>query len=205
MKLAIFGASGATGRLLVQQALAAGHDVTVLLRSAGSLTLEGARLQRIVGQLDNPDTVAAVVQGADAVISVLGVRKSGSPTVCTDAIRSILQAMYRTGVLRLVALSAYGALETQHDSWLIRLIRKIISAKMRDKDGMETLVRASSMGWTLVRPPALTNGATTGNFRAGTGLRPGVAGLLSRSDLAGFMLKVAESGDYLHQAPIVSM
>lgn len=205
MKLAIFGASGATGRLLVQQALAAGHHVSVLLRSPDSLPIDDVRLQRIVGQLDQPDAVAAVVQGADAVISVLGMRKGGAQTVCTDGIRSILPAMQQTGTQRLIALSAYGALETQQHSWFIRLVRKLISEKMRDKDGMEQLVRASTTDWTLVRPPALTNGAATGAYRASTELRPGLTGRLSRADLAGFMLGVAESGRYLHQAPVVSL
>jgi putative NADH-flavin reductase len=205
MKLAIFGASGATGRLLVEQALAAGHDVTVLLRSAGSLALDDVRVQRIVGQLDQPDAVAAVVQGADAVISVLGVRKGGALTVCTDGIRSMLQAMQHTGTQRLIALSAYGASETRDHSWFIRLVRKIIREKMRDKDAMEKLVRASTTDWTLVRPPALTNGAVTGAYRASTSLKPGITGRLSRADLAGFMLSVAERGDFLHQAPVVSI
>jgi putative NADH-flavin reductase len=205
MKLAIFGASGATGRLLVEQALAAGHDVTVLLRSAGSLALDDVRVQRIVGQLDQPDAVAAVVQGADAVISVLGVRKGGAPKVCTDGIRSMLQAMQHTGTQRLIALSAYGASETRDHSWFIRLVRKIIREKMRDKDAMEKLVRASTTDWTLVRPPALTNGAATGAYRASTSLKPGITGRLSRADLAGFMLSVAERGDFLRQAPAVSI
>lgn len=205
MKLAIFGASGATGRLLVEQALAAGHDVTVLLRSAGSLALDDVRVQRIVGQLDQPDAVAAVVQGADAVISVLGVRKGGALTVCTDGIRSMLQAMQHTGTQRLIALSAYGASETRDHSWFIRLVRKIIREKMRDKDAMEKLVRASTTDWTLVRPPALTNGPATGAYRASTSLKPGITGRLSRADLAGFMLSVAERGDFLHQAPVVSI
>jgi putative NADH-flavin reductase len=205
MKLAIFGASGATGRLLVEQALAAGHDVTVLLRSAGSLALDDVRVQRIVGQLDQPDAVAAVVQGADAVISVLGVRKGGALTVCTDGIRSMLQAMQHTGTQRLIALSAYGASETRDHSWFIRLVRKIIREKMRDKDAMEKLVRASTTDWTLVRPPALTNGAVTGAYRASTSLKPGITGRLSRADLAGCMLSVAERGDFLHQAPAVSI
>lgn len=205
MKLAIFGASGATGRLLVQQALSAGHHVSVLLRSPDSLPIDDIRLQRILGQLDQPDAVAAVVQGADAVISVVGMRKGSVQTVCTDAIRNILPAMQQTGTQRLIALSAYGALETQQHSWLIRLVRKLISEKMRDKDGMEQLVRASTTDWTLVRPPALTNGAATGAYRASTELRPGLTGRLSRADLAGFMLATAENGSYLRQAPVVSI
>lgn len=144
MKLAIFGASGATGRHLVRQALSAGHTVTVLLRSAESLTIKDARLICIVGQLDQSATVKAVVQGADAVISVLGARKGAAPTVCTQGVRKILPAMQSTGVRRLIALSAYGACETSNASWFIRFVRAVIGEKMRDKDAMENLIRASA-------------------------------------------------------------
>jgi putative NADH-flavin reductase len=205
MKLAIFGASGATGRHLVQQALEAGHFITVLQRSADSLRVEHARLRRVVGALDDPAAVQSVVEGVDVVISVLGARKGGAQTVCADGIGSILPAMQRAGVRRLVALSAYGASETRNASWFIRFVRAVISAKMRDKDEMEKLVRASAVDWTLVRPPALTNGKAGGSYRSGTALRPGVTGRLSRADLAAFMLNEAESGNYLRLAPIVSV
>lgn len=203
MKLAIFGASGATGRHLLQQALDAGHTVTVLLRSADSLALEHARLTRFVGALDHPVTLQSVVRGADAVISVLGARKGGPANVCSDGMRAILAAMHGTGARRLIALSAYGASETRDASLFIRFVRKVIAAKMRDKDAMEALVRASATDWTLVRPPALTNGKASGDYRCGVGLRPGITGRLSRADLAGFMLQTAQSGSYIGQAPVV--
>lgn len=208
MKLAIFGASGATGRHLVQQALQAGHVLTVLLRSADSLPVEHARLQCVVGALDDPEAVRSVVCGADAVLSVLGARKGGKGRilgVCTAGIRSIVAAMQHCGVRRLVALSAYGAAETRDASWFIRLVRTIIAAKMRDKDNMEALVRASALDWTLVRPPVLTNGKAGGNYRAGTALRPGITGHLPRADLAAFMLRVAIDGSYLRAAPVVTV
>ena len=131
MKLAIFGASGATGRHLLQLALDAGHTVTVLLRSADSLSIRHPALTRIVGQLDQPATVESVVQGADAVISVLGARKGGAQTICSDAMRSIVPAMHAVGVHRLIALSAYGASETRNASWFIRFVRMAIADKMR--------------------------------------------------------------------------
>jgi uncharacterized protein YbjT (DUF2867 family) len=221
MKLAVFGASGATGRQLVQQALEAGHSIAVLVRTAASLPVEHARLRRVVGALDDADAVRSVVDGADAVISVLGVRnvrnvrKGSAPTVCSDGIRSILPAMDRTGVRRLVALSAYGASETRHASWFIRLVRCVIGAKMRDKDAMEQLVRASATDWTLVRPPALHHGKSSGktgsriskiagaNYRAGAPLRPGVTARLARADLGAFILQTVEQGNYIGAAPIV--
>lgn len=204
MKLAMFGASGATGRHLLQLALDAGHTVTVLLRSADSLSIHHPALTAIVGRLDQPATVQSVVQGADAVISVLGARKGGAQTICSDAMRSIVPAMQATGSRRLIALSAYGASETSKASCFIRFVRMVIADKMRDKDAMEALVRASGTDWTLVRPPALTNGQASGRYRSGTGLRPGIAGRLSRADLAAFILQTAESGNFIGQAPVVS-
>lgn len=203
MKLAIFGASGATGRHLLQQALDAGHAVTVLLRSADSLPLEHPLLTRIIGPLDHAATLQSVVQGADAVISVLGARKGGPPSVCSDGMRAILAAMRGAGARRLIALSAYGASETRAASLFIRFVRTVIAAKMRDKDQMETLVRSSATDWTLVRPAALTNGKASGHYRCGVTLKPGMTGHLSRADLAAFMLQTASSGAYMRQAPVV--
>lgn len=203
MQLAIFGASGATGRHLLRQALDAGHTVTVLLRSAEALPIEHARLTRIVGQLDHPATMRTVVQGAEAVISVLGTRKGGAQNICSDAMRHILPAMQAAGVRRLIALSAYGASETGKASCWIRFVRTAIAAKMRDKDAMEALVRASTTDWTLVRPPALTNGRADGAYRSSTTLKPGLMGRISRANLAAFMLRAAEEGKHLHQTPVV--
>lgn len=204
MKLAIFGASGATGRHLVKQALDAGHDVRVLLRRADGLPLDHPRLSRIVGGFDDAVAVQAVVRNADAVVSVLGSRKGAPATICTDGVRSILPAMQAAGVRRLIALSAYGALETSTASWFIRFVRSVIADKMRDKDSMELLVRDSDTDWTLVRPPALTNGQAQGRYRAGAALRPGLTGHLSRADLAAFILATAQGGSYIRAAPVVT-
>ncbi|MDQ1815606.1 NAD(P)H-binding protein [Massilia sp. CCM 9210] len=204
MNLAIFGATGATGRHLVEQALDAGHQVRALVRHADGLPVAHPRLRIVVGTLAQPAIVGSVVQGADAVISVFGARKGDASAICTEGARSIMQAMTTAGARRLVALSAYGASETRHASLFIRFIRKLIAAKMRDKDGMEALVRDSGLDWTLVRPPILTNGARSGSYRAGTALKPGVAGRLSRADLAAFMLREAGEGNYIRQALVVS-
>lgn len=203
MKLAVFGASGATGRHLVSQALSAGHAVTVLVRNPDSLGTDHASLKLVVGELDNPFTVQSVIQDAEAVISVLGARKGEAQTICTEGIGRILPAMQAAGVKRLIALSAYGASETCNASLFIRFVRSVISEKMRDKDGMEDLVRSSATDWTLIRPPVLTNGKAKGRYHSGIALNPGITGRISRADLASFILQTAVSGRYIHQVPVV--
>jgi putative NADH-flavin reductase len=121
----------------------AGHEVVALRRNPDSLPIEHVRLARIHGNFTQPEQVRAVVAGADAVISVLGARKGGSATICADAISTVLAAMESTGTRRLIALSAYGAGQTRQASWFICFVRAVIGEKMRDKDNMESLVRAS--------------------------------------------------------------
>ena len=203
MKLAIFGATGGTGRHLVDEALQAGHQVRALVRTPGTFAAHPS-LEVASGTLAQADLVAATVRGADAVISVLGARKGEAAPICTDGIRSIVQAMGAAGTRRLLALSTYGASETRHASWFIRFVRMAIAAKMRDKDGMEALVRTSMLDWTLVRPPMLTDGARSGAWRAGTALVPGMGARLSRADLAAFLLQEALAGQYVGQAVVVS-
>ncbi|KAB7893335.1 NAD(P)H-binding protein [Rouxiella sp. S1S-2] len=203
MKLAIFGASGATGRHLVNQALSSGHSVTALVRTPDSLQVNHVGLKLIVGELYNSVTVESVIRDADAVISVLGARKGKAQNICTDGLSKIIPAMQNVGVKRLIALSAYGASETHNASLFIRFVRSIISEKMRDKDDMEDLVRASHTDWTLIRPPMLTNGDASKNYRSGIDLRPGITGRISRADLASFILQTVVSGSYIHEAAIV--
>jgi uncharacterized protein YbjT (DUF2867 family) len=204
MKISIFGASGSTGQHLVLQALAANHQVTALVRSASSLSLDHASLNSIVGDLEQPEAVQRAVQSADVVISVLGIRKKGAVDICTNGVRAILAAMAAQHKRRLIVLSAYGAGETQGASLSAWMIRRILAAKMRDKDNMEALVRAANIDWTIVRPPALTNGPLSGAVKAGAGLKVGFFAKISRADLAQFILREAIGDHYVKQAPTVA-
>jgi putative NADH-flavin reductase len=203
MKIAIFGASGKTGHHLVKQSLSAGHNVTALVRNPVGLGIDHADLKCVMGDLFNPLTVQSVIQDADAVISVIGARKGGVSNMCTQGIKIIIEAMNAKGVKRLIALSAYGASETQNASFFIRFVRSAISEKMRDKDSMEELVRTSTTDWTLIRPPMLTNGNPKEKYQAGLKLKPGITGRIARADLAAFILKVLEDKKFIHQAPAV--
>lgn len=200
MKIVVFGASGVTGNHLVKQALEMGHEVTAVVRTAVNFQLSSPRLHVMEVSLQDPSGIQLAVRDQDVVISVLGIRKGSSSTICADGATSILNAMEAVGTRRLVALSAYGASETRRASLFIRFVRTVIADKMRDKDLMERAIRNSGICWTLIRPPALTNGKRTSIYRFGSGLNIGALGRISRSDVSDFILKHAVSDDHIGKA-----
>ena len=158
MRIAVFGGTGRTGRQVVTQALAAGHEVRVLVRSEDSARRLGRhdRLTAVVGTFEQPGPVEAVVRGAGAVISTLGATVEGPTTVCTDGVRAILPAMGRQGVRRLLVLSAHGVADSHDRSPYVVAVWALRGHRMRDKETMEELIRAADIDATIVRLPALT-------------------------------------------------
>jgi len=204
MNLAIFGASGGTGRHLVDQALAAGHRVTVLVRTPTAFAEPHERLRVVQGDVRQADQVAAVISGQDAVLSALGPNERGPVSLCTEAMTTILAAMARHSVRRLVALSAYGARESHDGGLYNRLLWMMQREKMVDKERMEELIAHSAVDWTVVRPPALTDGPRTPHYRSGTDLRIKVTSRISRADVADFMLRQVTDTAYLRTSPAIT-
>lgn len=108
LKLAIFGATGRTGLPLVQQALEAGHSVAALVRTPAKMTIQNANLTLIQGDSLNSADVEKTVQGADAVLSVLGQSKGASRDLQKVSIRNIIAAMQKYGAKRLISLTGAG-------------------------------------------------------------------------------------------------
>jgi uncharacterized protein YbjT (DUF2867 family) len=124
--------------------------------------------------------------------------------VCTDGIRATLRAMGETGVRRLVVVSAHGAAESRDRSPYSLAVWASVGHKMRDKESMEELIRASDTEWTIVRPPALKDTAPTGRYRTGTDLRIRLTSSVSRADLADFLVSEALAPGYVHRAPRIA-
>lgn len=204
MRIAVFGATGATGRHVVDQALEAGHEVTVLVRNPAALSVQHPRLEVVVGDVGQARCVGDVVCGQDAVISALGTNRRGPVSVCSDGVRAILKAMEDHDVRRLIVVSAHGAAESHDRSLYVLAVWATQRHKMRDKERMEELVRASSVNWTIVRPPALTTGPRTGAYRTGANLPIRITSKISRADLADFLLREATEGSFLGRAPRIA-
>lgn len=192
-RVAVFGATGATGRQLLRQAVALGHEVTALARRPEALAVEGA-VKVFGGDVLSPDDVAAVVEGADAVVSALGVgRNRGTTVVYSQGTAAITAAMRATGTRRLVCVSSTAVESAPGTPLPVRLLHRQVLQRLlvrpfADVLAMERQVRASGLDWTVVRAARLTNGRARGHYHTAVGAPAGRGMSVSRADLAGYML-----------------
>lgn len=208
MKLAIFGATGRTGIPLVKQALDAGHEVVALVRTPSKMSLQHQQLTLIQGDVLNMPDVEKIVQGTDAVISVLGPSKGSPKDMQTRAIGNIVAVMQKYGVKRLVSLTGAGVPAPQDKpklmNHIIKFALKTLAADiLRDSERAIGLIRRSPLDWVIVRGPMLNEKPYTGKYRVGW-VGVNTAARISRADVADFMLKEVIDTTYLHQMPMVS-
>jgi putative NADH-flavin reductase len=205
MKVTLFGATGATGRHVLEQSCAAGHEVTAVIRNAARVTTAHPRLTVVRADVMDPDAIGPVIAGHDAVVSTIGSREARTPTaVQTDSTTSIVQAMRQHGVRRLVVVSNSGMF-TDGDGPVSRVVakpilRRILKHPWADMRRMEDVVHASELNWTILRPPMLTNGRHTGSYRTAVGhnVRGGIR--VSRADVADCILRCLTDQDSVHAA-----
>jgi putative NADH-flavin reductase len=200
MNLANFGATGGTGRQLVDQALEEGHAVTVLVRNPAVFPLQHERLSLVEGDVRDRARVEAVVTGQDAILSALGTNQRGPTTLCTDGIERILTAMAHARVRRLLVVSAYGAAESHHRNLYNLLLWTTLKEKMLDKERMEDLIKHSDVDLTLVRPSRLSDGPRTQQYQSSSDLRMHITSRISRVDVAAFMLQHIPDTSSIHKA-----
>jgi putative NADH-flavin reductase len=196
MKLTVFGATGRTGVEVVRQALAAGHQVVAVVRDSGRLAVPPhERLEVVTADVLKPAEIGPAVSGRDAVISALGARDRGPSTICRDGVRSIIEAMETAGARRLLVVSNSGMHRAGDGFFTARVVKPILIRLLRegyaDMQAMEDRVLASSLEWTIVRPPRLTDWAHSGKIAAS--VEGNVRGSFSigRADLADYLLRAA--------------
>lgn len=208
MKVLILGATGATGRQLVAQALERGHAVSVLVRSPDKLGALAARVDVHTGSATDGAAVDAAMDGAGAVLSALGSRNLSAllrTRLITDSTDALVAAMQRRGVRRVVVLSALGAggSATVAPPLLRLVFRTGFRAVGNDKAGGERRLRESDLEWTTVHPPSLTDAPPAGRCTASPDLRLRGVPKLSRADVAAFMLDQLDDPAHVRQAVVL--
>ncbi|MDX3374705.1 NAD(P)-dependent oxidoreductase [Streptomyces anulatus] len=207
MKLLILGATGPTGRLVVERALLAGDQVTVLVRNPAALGDLAERLTVVVGDATMRRDVATAMAGQDAVAAALG---RGNSVVADDlftrAAAAVTAAAADTGLTRLVWLSSFGVGHTL--AWSSPTQKLIYWTLLRsiyaNKKAADESIRSSRLDWTLVYPTRLTREAPTGAYRAADRLPMKGNPTISRADVADFMHRAVHSGDWSHRTAVIS-
>ncbi|MEU6842613.1 NAD(P)H-binding protein [Streptomyces sp. NPDC046716] len=197
MKLTVFGATGGIGQEIVRQALAAGHEVTAVVRDPARLTVTGERLEVVRADLSDPEALRPAVAGRDAVLSGLGARRRADAGIATTLTRSVLRAMEAEGTRRLLVVSAGPVGPMPDDSpFADRLGRKVVGALLKDVyadlTAMEAELARSATDWTSVRPPRLQNKPVTGAYRTVVGGFPRAGRFAGRADVAHAMLAMVQ-------------
>jgi len=209
MKLLVLGASGATGGWLTRMSAETGHEVTALVRPAATFAAPpSVRVMR--GEALDAATLAAAVDGQDAVACCLGIRRAGKapwsalespPDFMTRVAGLLVSSMSRAGVRRVVAISAGGVAESiTQCTGVIRWMTGVgsVGVAYRDLAEMERQLSASRLDWLAVRPVTLMNGRPTGLARKVD--RYGLFSIVRRSDVAAWMLgALARPTPYVEQ------
>jgi putative NADH-flavin reductase len=208
LRVVVFGASGRTGRQLVEQALEGGHEVTAFVRDSSKLGIEGEGLSVVVGDVMDAARVEEAVAGQDAVLSALGHTKTSAKDVRAVGTKNIVAAMKKHGVRRLVSLTGAGVRDPRDQPKLIdKAIRFLLKTLQRDvledAERHAGIIRESGLEWVIVRGPMLTDGPKTGEYRVGY-VGKGSGTKASRADVAGFMLEQLTDDTHLGHAPMIS-
>ena len=210
MNLVVFGATGGTGRCLVEQGLAAGHRLAALVRRPEAVGRLHGDVSVVAGDVLDPAAVLQAVKGQEAVVWAIGgqdpVRTALSGRqrqreVCTRGSANVLDAMAEHGVRRLVALSSWGAGESRSRMPLpfrLFVVPLLLRTELADKARQEALIRASTADWTIVRPSRLTDGERTGSYRVGPALAYSPRSSISSADVAQFLLGQLSDPTWVH-------
>jgi putative NADH-flavin reductase len=200
VKIVVFGATGGTGRCVVEQGLNRGYRVTAFIHSnQGLVGLAG--LSTVTGDAFSKEDVEKAVAYQNVVISALGAGK-----VSFEGTKNIVDAMKKLGARRLIVESAYGAGDSAKELPILNRLSVrglLLRSQYRAKDLMEEYVEKSDLEWTVVRPTRLTDGIKQGKYQVGERIRPDILSGISRADVADFMLKQVESAEFVRRKPSI--
>jgi uncharacterized protein YbjT (DUF2867 family) len=207
----IIGASRGIGLETVKAALKAGNSVRALARSARRIPVDHPKLEKITGDALDMVTVKAALTGVDAVIQSLGVSVGPEiifePTrLFSKATQVLVNAMEQVQVKRLICVTGFGAGDSRgHGGFLYNVAFHLLVGRIYDdKDVQERIVRRSKLDWVIVRPVILTNGPKTQAYRALVDPHSWRCGVISRADVADFLVKQIDNGAFLHKTPMLT-
>ncbi len=204
MNVLVLGAAGKTGRLIVEMAVAAGHDVTALVRNASPYNAPPG-VQMLRGDATDPATLAHGMAGQDVVIDAVGGKTPWRKTELERTVaRALVSAARQHGTRRIIAISSLGVGDsTAHAPLLLRLLLPtFLRGSTADKAAMEREVERAGIPYVLVRPAVLNDQPAVGAVRVLTGTEQGRQ--ITRADVASFVIEQLTTDTHLNRAVTIA-
>lgn len=207
MKLLILGATGRTGRHVVDLALQAGDSVTAFVRDPAALSDLAGQVTLVTGDATSQRDLSAAMAGQDAVIAALG---AGNSVIANDLFTrssvAVINAATEAGVSRLVWLSSFGVGPTFDGSSTTQklIYRTLLRSIYANKEISDEHIRSSALDWIVVYPTRLTHGPAKGTFRADDRLPMKGNPTISRADVAAFMHQAAHGNEWVHRSAVIT-
>ena len=210
-KVLVIGASRGIGLETVKAALLAGHNVRALARSAPKISIQNAGLEKVPGNALDSSTIRSALQGVDVVVQTLGVDIAPRSifertTLFSQSTRILVDAMKIANVKRLIAVTGLGAGDSRGHGGLLYdavafplLLKRVYD----DKDVQEWIIRSSGLDWTIVRPGLLTNRPATARYRVLTAAQEWRFGIISRADVADFIVRQVDDRALIGATPLL--
>jgi uncharacterized protein YbjT (DUF2867 family) len=207
----VIGASRGIGLETVRTALSRGYRVRALARSAAGIPIQDGGLAKISGDALDSDTVRTTLQDVDAVIQTLGVDFSPrlifeGTTLFSASTRILVDAMKAQGVKRLITVTGLGAGDSRGHGGLVYdavIFPLLLKRVYDDKDVQEWIVRSSGLDWTIVRLGLLTNRPATGRYRVLTAPKDWQFGVITRADVADFLVRQVDDRALIGATPLL--
>jgi putative NADH-flavin reductase len=173
MNVIVFGASGRIGQRITNELLDRGHEVTGVSRDGDISEIDDSDFEAVAGDATDPDDVAELVEGHDAVASALGPPEDEDVDIFPEMAEALIEGLRQTEVDRLVWTGGAGSLNVGPDTRLIETDEfpdDLVPLAQAHIDALEVIREVDDIQWSYLAPPAqIEPGERTGEYRTAEG------------------------------------
>tara|TARA_R110002073_G_scaffold336006_1_gene529836 strand:+ start:62 stop:715 length:654 start_codon:yes stop_codon:yes gene_type:complete len=216
MKILILGATGRTGKLILEEALNQGYEVNCLVREPKKIKENHKNLKILKGSPEQISDLESAIKDCKAIISALNISRKSDfpwsklrtpPTFLSSVMKNIISLTDKNGLERIVVCSAWGVAETEKEipvwfGWFIK--NSNIGIAYKDHERQENELRKSKLDWTIVRPTGLTNFKKEKKIIESYNNEPKPKLTISRKNVAKFMVNALKRKELIGQTPVIS-
>lgn len=216
MKVLILGATGRTGKLILEEALNQGYEVRCMVRDPKKIEINNSKLKVFKGSPEIVTDLETAIKDCHGVISALNISRTSDfpwsklrtpPTFLSSVMKNIISLSERIGIHRIVICSAWGVGETEKEipGWFRWFIKNSnIGVAYKDHERQENILKTSTLDWTIIRPTGLTNFDNDKIIIESYGNEPKPKLTISRKQVARFMVDALKREELIRKAPVIS-